>query len=258
MAIGAPERRALLGMLPLPDGTFDAGDRKQFTTGVFRNISVIVYEGNKILAPVETSKTWDEVFTDEGWTTFQDQIDAGYPYWMQPSNATNGVWEEKIDYGETFTSAIITLSYQETTVDGSVTVTPTISYSSDDVSYTDVVDDKQALATDFRYVKINLEFDGDDRTSLVIVEGIRVRVDVKTALESGRVEVTSNPTAITYATDFKDTAKPSGNSESTTAKIVTFSSPTKDGVDVYIHNTDGTDASGSGVYVNWKAEGPIA
>lgn len=257
MAIDAAKRRALLQMLPLADGTIGASDRRQFVSEIFREVLSIVQVGAKILAPVEIAKSWGQIYTDEGWTTPEDQINAGFPITIQPTTVANGIWEETIDFGEVFETAIISLAYSETLLDGNVTTTPTISYSEDNISYTDEVDTKQVFANDFRYVKINLEFEGDDRTSLVLVESLRVRIDVKTSTESGRVEVTANPTSVVYVTEFVGTAKPTVTAEGATPLICMTTSLSATGFDITVFDLDGLDASGAGIFVNWNAEGPV-
>jgi hypothetical protein len=129
-------------------------------------------------------------FTSNSWNTPQDQINAGYPIYAQPSNTSASIYEQTIDLGAQIASALITLTDMPNWVAGNGTITRTISYSSDDVSYTDVVGVTQALGTSFRYVKVSYDIAGDDDTSIMRMPAVRVRLDVKT--ESDEVTVTSN------------------------------------------------------------------
>jgi hypothetical protein len=58
---------------------------------------------NEILrAPINAEETWAEHFTERSWANIQAQIDAGYPYYSQPTKPTGGWSNELPDPAEGF------------------------------------------------------------------------------------------------------------------------------------------------------------
>ena len=78
-----------------------------------------------LLASVNTSETWQSHFTSRSWTSPQDQINAGFPYFAQPSQTT-AQYIEDIDYGAVLAGSKVTSTLDSTSVVGSTTITPTI------------------------------------------------------------------------------------------------------------------------------------
>lgn len=74
---------------------------------------------------VNTTQTWEEHFTSQSWTTPQQQIDAGYDYFLMPST-TSAAYEEEFDYGTVLAGTKVTATLTSTNVAGATTITPTI------------------------------------------------------------------------------------------------------------------------------------
>ena len=74
---------------------------------------------------VDTSETWQSHFTSRSWSTPQDQINAGYSYFLMPST-TSASYEEEFDYGTVLAGTKVTTILTTTNVAGSTTITPTI------------------------------------------------------------------------------------------------------------------------------------
>lgn len=77
------------------------------------------------LVNVNTTETWTTHFTSRSWTSPQDQITAGYSYFLMPSTTTAS-YEEEIDYGTLLAGTKVTSTLTSTAVAGSTTITPTI------------------------------------------------------------------------------------------------------------------------------------
>jgi hypothetical protein len=218
-----------------------------------------IYDSGKIIAPVVTSETWAQHFTNNSWSTPQDQINAGFPIYIQPTNTTNAILEEKIDYGAVLAGSIIRMAVTYQTPDGSVTITPTISYSDDDVTYTDV-NSYMTFATNFRYVKVKLEIEADDETSFIEISNINVRIDAKKRTDSGTANVyaaDTGGTVINFNVNFLDIGQgsivvtPQGTS--VLDWVVDFTDvPNPTGFKVLLYNSGGTRVDG---VVRWQAEG---
>lgn len=149
-----------------------------------RTNAYITQAGN-LLVPVNTTETWADHFVNNGWTTPQNQIDAGYPYYAMPSLAT-AVYEEVFDYGTALEGTLITVIRNMQTIAGSVAVTTTISTRLLDTdSWTDYVGTEQIFATDFRYVKVRLDFSVAAGNDLAQIIQLNVQLSVKQITDEG-------------------------------------------------------------------------
>lgn len=113
--------------------------------------------GNVLIAIVNTNETWEEHFVSRGWESPQDQIDAGYEYYIQPT-LESGFYEEIIDFGIVYSNVIVNVDFSQTVVFGGVVVTTKISTSEDGVTYTTAVVGSSLYVASLRYVKVRLEF----------------------------------------------------------------------------------------------------
>ena len=74
---------------------------------------------------VNTTETWQSHFISRGYTSPQDQITAGFTYYLMPSTTT-AAYEEEFDYGTLLAGTKVSATLTSSTVAGSTTVTPTI------------------------------------------------------------------------------------------------------------------------------------
>ena len=74
---------------------------------------------------VNTTETWQSHFTSRSWTTPQDQITAGYTYYLMPSTTT-AAYEEEFDYGTVLAGTKVSATLTSSSVVGTTTITPTI------------------------------------------------------------------------------------------------------------------------------------
>jgi predicted phage tail protein len=79
-----------------------------------------------LLASVSTTETWQSHFTSRSWTTPQDQITAGFPYFAMPSQ-TSGQYYEEINYGTVLAGTKVTGTLTSNNVAGASVITPSIS-----------------------------------------------------------------------------------------------------------------------------------
>lgn len=218
-----------------------------------------VNEDETFVLPVITGRTYQEHFTDNSWTTPEDQINAGYPRYIQPTTTDTSVLEFKVDFGETITGTLINLFYVAEWIDGSGDLELTLSYSADDVSYTDAVDITQVFGDTFRYVKVKFTVDGDDDTSLLVLSQIRLVLDIKQTRDRGTlsaVHTDASGTLIVTNLTFLDidedsiSLTPVGSS----ARYASFTISGND-VSVFLWDNSGARVSGD---VRWELEGVIS
>jgi hypothetical protein len=147
-------------------------------------IANMVLDKGVLYAPINTAETFEQHFTSRTWASPQDQLTAGYEFFAEPSNA-DGHIEWAIDYGTAVASTMITVTAQYATLDGAPTLTPKISVSADNVSWTDFDDVWQTFATGFRYIKVRLtaaSVGGDD---LLKIERVNVKLAFKRRGDAG-------------------------------------------------------------------------
>lgn len=74
---------------------------------------------------VNTTETWQSHFINNGYTTPQDQINAGYTYYLMPSTTTAS-YEEEFDYGTLLAGTKVSATLTSSNVVGTTTATPTL------------------------------------------------------------------------------------------------------------------------------------
>lgn len=74
---------------------------------------------------VNTTETWQSHFTSRSYTSPQDQINAGYTYYLMPSTTT-AAYEEEFDYGTVLAGTKVSATLTSSNVVGTTTITPTI------------------------------------------------------------------------------------------------------------------------------------
>ena len=149
-------------------------------------------EGIKLLACLDLATDYEHHFTNNSWSSPQDQVTAGYDRWIQPSEVTAD-YTEQIDYGTLLENVIVSVQWAEEVVNGSVSIVSKIRTSDDAISWTSWTTGTVHFATSMRYAEVKLEFTGTD-TDLVYVYTYTIRVDVKREVDSGIVDV--------YASDY--------------------------------------------------------
>ena len=194
-----------------PDFTFFGSFNSTFSG----TLSSAILENGSLVVPVNTSETWASHFTSRSWSTPDDQINAGYPVYIQPNNSP-GYYEEIYDYGSVLSSAKITMTYTGATIAGSITITPKISISSNGSTYTDYDGFDSIYGVNFRYVKMRLTFTGS-ATAIYQLNNLSLRLDSKLLNDAGSVSALSTDTSgtiVNFNKEFVDvtsiTATPSG------------------------------------------------
>lgn len=219
---------------------------------------VLVTEGGHLLGPVNTTETWSEHFQTHGWTSPQDQVDAGLPLYINPSVAS-GTYEEVFDYGALLPGTTITATLGYEVIQGSVGVSGRISYKTAlaDPWIDAPVDAFSILASNFRYVKVVWTFTTIPGPNLIRVTSFNMKLSSKLRTDSGRATITDANAGIfvPFNVDFVDTDTPIVQPEGEVPLIPVSSfadvgNPT--GFTVYLYTRDGVKTTGS---FSWTARG---
>jgi len=134
-----------------PDYTILSDQTLDVNVGTLTNCLVI---NGELWIGINTTETWQQHFVNNGYTTPQDQINAGNPYYLQPSTSTAS-FVRTIDYGSTIASAIIKVSFISTQITGTTSITTKIATSLDNATWTEVTG-TQTFAQNFRYVRLTI------------------------------------------------------------------------------------------------------
>ena len=138
----------------------------------------MVVDAGVAVAAVNTTETYEQHFTSRGWTTPQNQIDAGYTHWILPGQTT-GTYEETIDYGAVVAGSKITQALSTTTVSGTMTIAPRISIKLNAGDAWTDYDAESVYATNFRYIKFRYLFTGSGGDDLIQLNSLNYRLDSK-------------------------------------------------------------------------------
>lgn len=168
-------------------------------------------EAGKMIGPV-VQQTWAGHFTTRGWDQPQDQIDAGYPIYAQPSAAT-GTYDETFDYGTVLPATTVTVTL------GAAQVAPTVistcqiyvKAAAADPWIAAPVGATSYLASNFRYVRVLYTFTCTPGTPLVRVDSLNVKLSSKLRVDSGEGFASasdSSGTLVNFNVPFVDASTP--------------------------------------------------
>ena len=225
---------------------------------------------------VDTTRTYQDHFIGTG-----SGASPQYPNWNSygataiyglPSE-TSGFYQEILDYGTVLAGTKIVATLTGIHEAGSTSITPKISISTDNSSYTDYAGSARtdastshsAFGTNFRYVKFRYDFASAGNDDLLKITAFNMRLETKqktdagngtaSASDSGGTTVNfSTPAAGgTYFVDVSSiTVTPKGNSSAVIAIYDFTDVPNPTSFKVLLYNTSGTRVSGD---FSWTARG---
>lgn len=111
-----------------------------------------------LLANINTTETWEQHFQSRAWNSIQDQINAGFPYYLQPTKQF-GEYEEVFDYGAVFDNIIVNLEWNYEQIVPTMDVITYLSTSVDGINYTAEVAGLTVFAASMQYLKVRFEFE---------------------------------------------------------------------------------------------------
>ena len=241
---------------PPPDYVLRDIANIDFSAGTHDNTCAI---GTALYGPNNScEQTWASHFEDEGWTTIQQQITAGYPLYLQPVPLGVATFTKEVDFGVVLPPTIVTLSANIDIMAGDVDFTQQISYkAAAEDAWTDMeAGQTQVFVSTFRYIKVTLTFESETgRTGLARINELLVRLDVKLRTDAGHATVSANPTAVTFGVAFIDVQSITLTPLGTTPRYAVYDfddSPYPTGFDIYLFDLDGNPTTGT---VSWTARG---
>ena len=219
--------------------------------------NTVAFDGG-LLATVNTTETWQSHFTSRSWTTLQDQINAGYPIYAQPST-TSGSYSEEIDFGAVLGGTKATSTLTSAAVSGSITATPTLSVkTASGDPWTDYAGVDTVYATNFRYLKVSYAFSSSGNDDLLAISVLNVKLDKKLKSDTGTGTANSGDTGgttVTFNVPFVDIESINVTPSGTTARIAIYDfvdAPNPTTFKVLLFDTSGNRVSGG---FSWQARG---
>ena len=252
--IGIPSPAAVVKLIAPPDFT-RSGVLLSTLTGTRVNCVLDTPDNTKLLACVNTTETWETHFTSRAWNSPQDQINAGYLLFIQPA-LTTATYTEVFDFGTILNSVSVVLQWNLTQLNGTVSVTSTLEFSTDNISYTAPVSGPNAFASSVRYVRAVVSFSGND-TALCNFFNFTCSLDVQQVTDSGTITANaadSGGTLVTYNKSFSLAPAVTATAESVQPVKVIITSVTKTSFRVLVFDSTGARIT---LVVDWKARGVI-
>ena len=153
-------------------------------------------DAGNLFVNVDTTRTYEQHFIGTGsagspqypnWNSYGADAKYGLP------SATSGFFQEILDYGTTLAGTKIVQTLTGMHEAGSTSITPQISISTDNTSYTDYPgsattdssNTHSAFGTSFRYVKFRYEFTSTGNDDLLQISALNMRLDTKQITDSG-------------------------------------------------------------------------
>lgn len=166
--------------------------------------SVRVVRHNHITFVIDPC-SWQGHFISHGWASPQDQVDAGYPIYIEPT-LTTGSYKEVFDFGVIFGSVIVNLNWSVDIYTGNVSVNPVIRTSPDNATWSTPVAGSSVFGTNVRYVEVTVNFTGTNDKSLIGFYNFQIFLDVKREVDSGNGTANAadtTGTVVTFNKSFK-------------------------------------------------------
>jgi len=224
-----------------------------------------------LVACVNDEELWNAHFETRSWDTLQDQIDAGYPIYAQPTETT-GWYEEIVDYGIEIQNTIVTIETQLIQIVPEVTILIKLAHSLDGVVYSPFIAGASQFIQIFRYLKMRIEFTGSSDKALAELSIIQTTIDVKREVDGGEVTAYSggihndadgnpvdhtNGTPVVFNKVFKDVNSITATADSIEPITIIYDFidiPNPTGFKVFALDSTGNRVT---YLVSWKARGIV-
>ncbi len=227
-------------------------------TGTYDKTALITYGGIQGIIGAIVNETYEEHFINNGWTTIQDQIDAGYPLYFQPSSLVAGTYVEVFDFSLILFNVNVTVQFDKINLSGSTAVTCQIEVSDDNITYSSPISGLSGFFTSVRYTRVTLTFTNSNDLSAAFVSSLKVNADIQFTTDSdtdNAVSTDAGGTEIFYNVTYRSVNSVTVTAVATANYSAAVVSYTKDSF--FIKAWD--NATGLRVTTNfsWKARGIV-
>ena len=148
----------------------------------------IVGDDGKLYINVDTAKTYEDHFTDNSWSSPQDQVDDDYDLWIQPTLLT-GYYEEVFDFGLILKNVTVNLSWLFEVVKGNFSFGLDIKVSDDGNTYSTSFTEAVFFTANARYIKAKVTFISGSDEDLLAFSNLNCSLSIKREQDGGKAEV---------------------------------------------------------------------
>lgn len=166
------------------------------------------FSAGTVALPVNTTETWAQHFTNNGWASPSAQITAGFPIYIEPAVAS-GYYEETLDYGTLLAGCKVTVTPTGSVIAGTPGLSTTLSVSANGSTWTDYVGVSEVYASGFRYAKWKMTVTSTGGDDLYALTALNFRIDAKQINDAGSVAAVSTDsggTQVNFNVAFIDVA----------------------------------------------------
>lgn len=204
--VGAPSPESVVVVTNPYDFSLHATLTDDFS-GTYTDTKLEVVNGeNRILASIDTTKSYEDHFIDNSWASPQEQIDAGYPLYIQPSETT-GSYQTVFDFGTIVANIIVVVTWNTVPIVGAIdTGTSTIETSTDGSTWGAPVVSSSTFAQSVRYVRFTFNFVSTDDLSLAYFYNLQCSLNVRYEQDGGIINAVSTDvggTTVTFTKAYK-------------------------------------------------------
>lgn len=218
-----------------------------------------------LLACVPTPQTWEQHFQIRTWLDPEDQVSAGYPIYIQPTEVT-GWYREIIDYGTVIRNVIITITWNTIVHVEQTNIVVGMRYATTE---TGGVPNWTAPRTygssqyfpEIRWLELNLDFTSDSDKALLEIYNLTISMAAKRENDGGEIFADASHvggTQVNFTKSFRDIESITCTTKSVTEPFVTIFDftdiPDPVGFKVFVFDTMGARVS---KIVDWKARGIV-
>lgn len=214
------------------------------------------YAGLDGIIGAVADETWSQHFSNNSFANIQDQIDAGYPLYYQPT-ASPGTYVNVYDFGTTHNNTTITATWTKIPIFGTVNISVEFEASLDNVTYGAPQAGPSVFFATFRYIRATYTFTNTADTDAAFIYNIRAVLNTQLVTDSGIVAANSGDaggTQITFNITFSSINSLTLGVESANPRTVVYQNLTGTGAKVLVFNAAGTRVSEN---VSWQAKGLI-
>jgi hypothetical protein len=156
------------------------------------NGSIINGANGQIILPANNGRTWGQRLSNNGWTTAQQKIDAGFPIVVQPV-PSSGKHIEQRDMGKVLATAVIraTPSLQSSVPGFVATVRIRASVGASSSTWQGWLTGEAATFSNFRYIEVEYSVTSDGK-GFVVLDDLYVKVEINEVTESAVLTLSSS------------------------------------------------------------------
>jgi hypothetical protein len=218
-------------------------------------VNTVIYR-NRLLANINLTELWHEHFEVNSWTTIEQQIEAGYPIYIQPTPLI-GSYYKIFDFGAVFDDVILNVSWSQNPIAGTMNVSCRIATSTG-TTWTPYVYGRSVFVESMRYVEIYITFTGATPEALLEFYDLIVDLNVKSEIDSGQVNADMDDvggTLVLFNKAFKDINSITVTVDSIEPLYAIYDFvdvPNPTGFKVLVYDSSGKRRD---YFVSWKARG---